>query len=135
MDLNDLEEQLKLHQNTGRQMIGCFTVASSVTGLIADDITSTLLLHQYGAYAFWDYNVAAPYVPIDVNPFVPGVEENSVYKDAIYFSGHKFAGGIQTPGILVAKKSLFKHTSTCDVEGFFATQDQKKVMVLKYSRL
>jgi selenocysteine lyase/cysteine desulfurase len=28
-------------------------------------------------------------------------------KDAIYFSGHKFIGGPQTPGILIAKKKLF----------------------------
>ena len=29
-------------------------------------------------------------------------------KDAIYFSCHKFIGGPQTPGILIAKKKLFK---------------------------
>jgi selenocysteine lyase/cysteine desulfurase len=28
-------------------------------------------------------------------------------KDAIYFSCHKFIGGPQTPGILIAKKQLF----------------------------
>jgi selenocysteine lyase/cysteine desulfurase len=28
-------------------------------------------------------------------------------KDALYFSCHKFVGGPQTPGILVAKKKLF----------------------------
>ncbi len=28
-------------------------------------------------------------------------------KDAIYFSCHKFIGGPQTPGILIAKKKLF----------------------------
>ena len=28
-------------------------------------------------------------------------------KDALYFSVHKFVGGAQTPGLLVAKKRLF----------------------------
>lgn len=73
---------------------------------MTDDISSTLLLHQYGALAFWDYNVAAPSVLIDMNPLVPGVEENAVNKDAIYFSGHKFIGGVQTPGnVLLSRPS------------------------------
>lgn len=110
-------------------MIGCFSAASNVTGIIADDIACTLLLHQYGALAFWDYNIAAPYVSLDMNPFVHGIEQNSVYKDAMYFSGHKFVGGVQTAGILVAKKALFKHTKACVAEGFFTTQDQKKVRI------
>jgi selenocysteine lyase/cysteine desulfurase len=28
------------------------------------------------------------------------------YKDAIYFSGHKFVGGVGCPGILVVKKAV-----------------------------
>ena len=31
------------------------------------------------------------------------------YKDAIYFSMHKFIGGVQTPGVLVAKKHVFRN--------------------------
>jgi selenocysteine lyase/cysteine desulfurase len=98
LDLVDLENQLRYHQNYGRQMIGCFSVASNVTGIVIDDVACTILLHQYQALAFWDYNIAAPCITIDMNPFVPGVEENSANKDAIYFSGHKFIGGVQTPG-------------------------------------
>lgn len=66
-----------------------------------DDLTITATLHEFGAWAFWDYAAAAPYVNIDVNP---GDQFN---KDAVYFSMHKFVGGVQTPGILVAKKKLF----------------------------
>ncbi|KAL7063145.1 hypothetical protein AAHC03_01510 [Spirometra sp. Aus1] len=33
---------------------------------------------------------------------------DNAYKDAVFFSVHKFVGGPQTPGILVAKKSLFE---------------------------
>ncbi|CAG5136480.1 unnamed protein product, partial [Candidula unifasciata] len=34
---------------------------------------------------------------------------DSAYKDAIFISPHKFIGGPQTPGILVAKKWLFQN--------------------------
>lgn len=105
LDLAELEAKLRQHQQhggsgCGRQMIGCFSAASNVTGIITDDVACTMLLHQYGALAFWDYNIAAPYVTVDVNPAVPGVEEHNAAagKDAVYFSGHKFVGGVQTPG-------------------------------------
>lgn len=70
---------------------------------------------------------------MDMNPLFPA-NDQAVYKDAIFFSGHKFVGGIQTPGltyylnsykflravylkdlcnhhigVLVAKKKLFKN--------------------------
>ena len=32
------------------------------------------------------------------------------YKDAVFLSPHKFVGGPGTPGILIAKKSLFTNT-------------------------
>ncbi|XP_065157950.1 uncharacterized protein [Atheta coriaria] len=132
LDLNDLEEQLKLHRNSGRQLVGCFAATSSVTGILVDDVAATMLLHQYGAFAFWDYNLAAPYLTMNMNPKVPGVEDTSlVLKDAIYFSGHKFIGGVQTPGILVAKKSLFKRVNTFEPEGFFALHEQNRSFELQ----
>lgn len=43
--------------------------------------------------------MGAPNLLIDMNPSVQGVEDNNLAnKDAIYFSGHKFVGGVQTPG-------------------------------------
>lgn len=60
-----------------------------------------------------------------MNPNVPGFSEQSVYKDAIFFSMHKFVGGVQTPGVLVAKKSLFNNTTPNGCGGgtvFFVTQ-------------
>lgn len=126
LDLQNLENQLRLHQNCNRLMIGCFSVASNVTGIITDDIASTILLHQYGALAFWDYNLAAPYISVDMNPSVPGVENEmtNANKDAIYFSGHKFIGGVQTPGILIAKKSMFQRVVRCEGDGFFVHNEQ-----------
>ena len=32
-----------------------------------------------------------------------------MYKDAVYFSMHKFVGGVDSPGILVAKKQLLEN--------------------------
>ncbi|XP_060531194.1 uncharacterized protein LOC132704897 isoform X2 [Cylas formicarius] len=126
LDFNDLENQLRLHQNCGRQLIGCFSVASNVTGILIDDVACTILLHQYGALAFWDYNMAAPSIHIDMNPSVQGVEDNLANKDAIYFSGHKFVGGVQTPGILIAKKVVFRRINTCEPDGFFASHEHNK---------
>jgi hypothetical protein len=42
--------------------------------------------------------LSAPCVKLDMNPFLPGVDERAVYKDAMFFSVHKFIGGVQTPG-------------------------------------
>ncbi|CAH0560225.1 unnamed protein product [Brassicogethes aeneus] len=131
LDLADLENQLRFYQNSGKQLIGCFSIASSVTGIIIDDIACTILLHQYGALAFWDFNMGAPNINIDMNPIVPGVEENSANKDAIYFSGHKFIGGVQTPGILISKKSVFRRLSLCDPDGFFASQEHNRTFELR----
>ncbi|KZC07472.1 tRNA 2-thiocytidine biosynthesis protein TtcA [Dufourea novaeangliae] len=109
LDLNDLERRLVNVRAEGvTQMIGCFSAASCITGVLADDVATTLLLHQYGALSVWDYTTAAPYVQIDMNPHLPGVGETAVHKDAIIFAGHKFIGGVQSPGVLVTKRSLLK---------------------------
>ncbi|XP_076620116.1 uncharacterized protein LOC143341240 [Colletes latitarsis] len=109
LDLNDLERSLmKVRADGVTQMIGCFSAASCITGVLADDVATTLLLHQYGALSVWDYTTAAPYVQIDMNPHLPGVGETAVHKDAIIFAGHKFIGGVQSPGVLVTKRSLLK---------------------------
>ncbi|XP_037506129.1 uncharacterized protein LOC119382491 [Rhipicephalus sanguineus] len=108
LDVSFLEEKLKENaENRERLMIGCFTAASNITGILLDDIEITALLHRYGALAFWDYASAAPYVNVDMNPVVPGIEQGLAYKDAIFISPHKFIGGPETPGVLVAKKKLF----------------------------
>ncbi|XP_068220814.1 uncharacterized protein [Palaemon carinicauda] len=108
VDLDHLEETLKHHKDA-RHLIGCFTAASNITGVIVDDIKITTLLHTYGALAFWDYATAAPYVELKVNPVVADDSLALAHKDAVFFSMHKFLGGVQTPGILIAKKHLFKN--------------------------
>ncbi|KAF5304557.1 hypothetical protein FQA39_LY09608 [Lamprigera yunnana] len=129
LDLNDLEEQLRMHCNSGKQLIGIFSIVSNITGILADDVATTILLHQYRALAFWDYNFAAPNVVIDLNPHVTGVKETSIRKDATYFSLHKFAGGVQTPGVLIMKRALFKEEDGIN-NGFFELRNQNKCFEL-----
>ncbi|CAH1777963.1 unnamed protein product, partial [Owenia fusiformis] len=109
VDSTHLEFELQRAANTKKQLIGCFSAASNITGILVaiDDITK--LLHRYGAFAFWDYATAGPYVKIDMNPVSTSGDQALAYKDAIFLSTHKFIGGVSTPGILVAKKSLFQN--------------------------
>ena len=44
-----------------------------------------------------------------MNPTTVDYPSGVAHKDAIYFSMHKFVGGVQTPGILVVKKSLLQN--------------------------
>lgn len=57
-------------QPSGQPMIGCFCAASNITGNLVDVNSITICLHKHGAFAFWDYATAAPYVKIDMNPVV-----------------------------------------------------------------
>lgn len=131
-DLASLEAQLVLQQRLNRRIIGCFSVASNVTGVLEDDLSVTALLHQYGALAFWDYATAAPYVNIDMNPKLPEDVHGRCAKDAIYFSMHKFIGGVQGPGVLVAKKRLFASSSAPHSAGggtvFFVTDTDHRYL-------
>ena len=94
-------------------LIGSFSAASNVTGVLADVNAITETLHVHGALAFWDYAAAAPYVDVDMNPVVfdphTGALNPNVYKDAIFVSSHKLPGGPGSPGVLVAKRSLFQN--------------------------
>jgi selenocysteine lyase/cysteine desulfurase len=55
---------------------------------------------------FVDYACSAPYVKIDGS-----------LCDAIFFSPHKFLGGISTPGVLIANSELFKSKTPYEVGG------------------
>lgn len=114
LNLVQLETALKAADGI---LIGCFSAASNITGILNQDLAITALLHRYGALSFWDYATAAPYVQINVNPLTTEYPNGEAYKDAIYFSTHKFIGGVETPGILVAKKHLFRNRVPCGVGG------------------
>ena len=102
VDLADLERQLVAHQDRPT-LIGSFSAASNVTGILTDTCAVSSLLHQHGALSFWDYAAAAPYVELDMG----SPEDGPGYKDAIFISPHKFIGGPGTPGVLVARRELF----------------------------
>ncbi len=102
LDINALEAQLQRYQDRPFK-IGSFSAASNVTGIKTDTNSVSQLLHRYGAFAFWDYAAAAPYVNITMST------SKETSKDAVFISPHKFIGGPGTPGILAVKKQLLKN--------------------------
>jgi selenocysteine lyase/cysteine desulfurase len=74
-----------------------------VTGVLNDTGRIAALLHRYGALSVWDYATAAPHVPIRVAGTRPGSGD---HKDAVFLSPHAFAGGPQTPGVLIVRRDL-----------------------------
>lgn len=46
-----------------------------------------------------------------MNPHLPGVEKSAVHKDVIIFAGHKYVGGLQSPSVLVMKRSLLNEST------------------------
>ena len=111
VDLEALEAALREHRDRPL-VIGAFSAASNVTGILTDTDAVTELLHRYGALAVWDYAAAAPYVDIDMHP-----EDPAVAKDAVVLSPHKFVGGPGTPGVLIIRRDLLANTVPVVVGG------------------
>jgi selenocysteine lyase/cysteine desulfurase len=97
VDLEHLEHELRLHADRPLKL-GSFSAASNVTGILSDVDAIAATLRRHGALACFDYAAAGPYEPIDMTG-----------KDAVFLSPHKFAGGPGTPGVLVAKRRLFRN--------------------------
>jgi selenocysteine lyase/cysteine desulfurase len=97
VDLAELEARLVEYADRPLR-IGSFSAASNVTGVVTDVRAVATLLHAHGALSFWDFAAAGPYVAIDM-------ADGDL--DAIVLSPHKFIGGPGTPGVLVARRSLF----------------------------
>ena len=102
IDLADLDRQLARYAARPLKL-GSFSAASNVTGILSDCRGITKVLHRHGAYAFFDFAAAGPYVPIDMHPADPAERI-----DALFLSTHKFIGGPEGSGVLVAHKSLFR---------------------------
>ncbi len=103
-DLLVLKRELMAHKDRPL-LIGSFSAASNVSGILTDTDAVTKLLKQHGALAFWDYAGGGPYLPIDMNPG-KGLE-----KDAVFLSPHKFPGGPGASGILIVRNSAVRAKS------------------------
>jgi selenocysteine lyase/cysteine desulfurase len=104
VSLEHLEDELERYADRPLK-IGSFSAASNVTGIVTDTSAIAELLHSHGALSFWDFAAAAPYVDIEMHPS----GEPQAYKDAIFLSPHKLIGGPETPGVLVARRDLFRN--------------------------
>ncbi len=100
-DLAKLEIELQARANRPL-LIGAFSAASNVTGILTDADAVTRLLKRYNALAFWDYAGGAPYLTMDMDPG-QGLE-----KDAIFLSPHKFPGGPGASGLLIIRNSVVR---------------------------
>ena len=109
IDLADLESQLTRYAKRPL-LIGSFSAASNVTGILTDTDAVARLLHARGALSFWDYAAAGPYLPIRVAASRPGAGD---HKDAVFMSPHKFPGGPQTPGVLVVVQPGLTPSQPC----------------------
>jgi selenocysteine lyase/cysteine desulfurase len=105
IDEDDLRSQLRRHAHRPLR-IGSFSAASNVTGILSDTDRVAALLHSHGALSFWDFAAAGPYLPVRVSASAPGRAD---HKDAVFLSPHKFAGGPQTPGVLVVRRELVRN--------------------------
>jgi selenocysteine lyase/cysteine desulfurase len=81
-------------------LIGSFSAASNVTGIVSDVDAVTTLLKEHGALAIWDYAGAAPY--LDMAMRTP----SGAPIDAIVVSPHKFPGGPGASGLLMVRDAI-----------------------------
>lgn len=88
-----------LAEQAGRgPLIGAFSAASNVTGIVTDVVAVTRRLKAAGAKVVWDYAGGAPYLPIAMNP-APDAPI-----DAVVLSPHKFVGGPGASGVLIVRR-------------------------------
>ncbi|WP_170478334.1 aminotransferase class V-fold PLP-dependent enzyme [Ruegeria arenilitoris] len=102
-DLVSLEQALVDHADSDL-VIGSFSAASNVTGIVTNPDPVTRLLKSYGALSVWDYAGGGPYLPLDMG-------SGSARKDAVVVSPHKFPGGPGASGILIVSEKTVKRTS------------------------
>ncbi|KAI8834893.1 pyridoxal phosphate-dependent transferase [Chytridium lagenaria] len=118
ISLDHLEYELRCYQSRPLKLtlpvnfvckkIGTFSAGSNITGIHADTISLSILLHRYGAYAIFDFAAVGPYINVNMNPTLP---ENShlAYMDAAVFSPHKMVGGPGSTGVLAVRASTLRH--------------------------
>ena len=103
-DLQVLDSVLARHAEADL-LVGSFSAASNVTGILTDTDAVTRILRAHGAVSIWDYGAAAPYVPMGMQA---GAD---MAKDAIVFSPHKFPGGPGASGVLVVRDAIARRVT------------------------
>ncbi|WP_435169332.1 aminotransferase class V-fold PLP-dependent enzyme [Falsirhodobacter sp. 1013] len=99
VNMDDLSRALKAADGADL-VIGTFSAASNVTGILTDTEAVTAALKAAGALAIWDYAGGGPYLPMSMQG-----------KDAIVFSAHKFAGGPGASGVLVLRDTVVQRAT------------------------
>ncbi len=100
-DLALLEETLQRHKGADL-LIGSFSAASNVTGILTDVGPVTRLIKAHGGVSVWDYAGGAPYLSIDM---ATGTDAE---KDVVVASAHKFAGGPGGSGVMILRPSVVR---------------------------
>lgn len=95
IDLQQLKEILQ--ENHNREIIGCFCIASNVTGIITPYEEISRLLRIYGATVCFDAAASSSYMNIPCELY-----------DALVMSPHKLLGGPGSCGILAIRKELIQ---------------------------
>ncbi len=107
IDQRQLADLLVEERFKGRMLIGSFSAASNVTGMITPVHDIARLLHAHGAIACFDYAASGPYVEIDMCKSDPDGDGDPSL-DAVFLSPHKFLGGPGSPGVLVFKQHIYR---------------------------
>lgn len=105
--ISEITKKPKQHTLIISSIIHC----SNLTGyfLPLSSIKKTMDKYEHPnitKYLFSDFACSAPYKKI-----------NGKMYDAFFFSGHKFIGGVETPGVLVAKTCLFEKNHSTEPGG------------------
>jgi selenocysteine lyase/cysteine desulfurase len=96
----DVLQRLLLERKGADLIIGSFSAASNVTGILTDPDPVTRILKAHGAFAIWDYAGGGPYLPMHMQP------EVDCAKDVIVFSPHKFPGGPGASGVMIVRDTV-----------------------------
>ena len=137
VDMNDLHDKIQQY-GAYRYKYAAISVCSNVTGILTDTIELQRIFYDHNIVCMYDYATAAPYVDIDMNPTLPDTIDFTPYKKhCIAISTHKMLGGVQTPGIMIIKKSLLHNTTPLISGGgtVFYVTDQHHRYIENYSEL
>jgi len=101
VDPENLKTEIEKYKNR-KFIIGAFSAASNITGIITRYHKLAKIIHQYGGIVVVDFAASAPYVDINMHP-----KNEEERLDAIVFSPHKFLGGPGAAGILIFNSELY----------------------------